>query len=140
MALNSFPDTEDEILKYVKENNIYFIEVWFTDILGYLKSFAITEHELRKAFEEGLGFDGSAIRGFTRIDESDMMAIPEPETFTVLPWKPEERKVARIFATIVEPNGTPYEGDPRNVLKRLYRGLKIWGLTSMLDLNWNIFI
>ncbi|HPO82500.1 MAG TPA: glutamine synthetase family protein [bacterium] len=127
MALNSFPDTEDEILKYVKENNIYFIEVWFTDILGYLKSFAITEHELRKAFEEGLGFDGSAIRGFTRIDESDMMAIPEPETFTVLPWRPEERKVARIFATIVEPNGTPYEGDPRNVLKKALQRAKNMG-------------
>jgi len=127
MALNNFPDTEDEILKYVKENNIYFIEVWFTDILGYLKSFAITEHELKKAFEEGLGFDGSAIRGFTRIDESDMMAIPEPETFTVLPWRPEERKVARIFATIVEPNGTPYEGDPRNVLKKALQRAKNMG-------------
>lgn len=127
MPLNRFPDTKEEILRYVKENNIYFIEIWFTDILGYLKSFAITEHELEKAFEEGLGFDGSSIRGFTRIDESDMMAIPEPETFAVLPWKPEDRKVARVFATIVEPNGTPYEGDPRNVLRRVLKRAKDMG-------------
>jgi glutamine synthetase len=93
MALESFPTTKEEILRYVKENDIYFIEIWFTDILGYLKSFAITSHELEKAFEEGLGFDGSSIRGFTRIDESDMMAIPEPETFAVLPWRPKERKI-----------------------------------------------
>lgn len=123
----SFPNTKEEILKYVKENEIYFVEIWFTDILGYLKSFAITSHELEKAFEEGLGFDGSSIRGFTRIDESDMMAIPEPETFAVLPWRPKERKVARVFATIVEPNGTPYEGDPRNVLRRTLEKAKKMG-------------
>ncbi len=123
----NFPNTKEEILKYVKENEIYFIEIWFTDILGYLKSFAITSHELEKAFEEGLGFDGSSIRGFTRIDESDMMAIPEPETFAVLPWRPKERKVARVFATIVEPNGAPYEGDPRNVLRRALEKAKKMG-------------
>lgn len=123
----SFPNTKEEILRYVKENEIYFIEIWFTDILGYLKSFAITSHELEKAFEEGLGFDGSSIRGFTRIDESDMMAIPEPKTFAVLPWRPKERKVARVFATIVEPNGTPYEGDPRNVLRRALEKAKKMG-------------
>jgi glutamine synthetase len=127
MALESFPTTKEEILRYVKENDIYFIEIWFTDILGYLKSFAITSHELEKAFEEGLGFDGSSIRGFTRIDESDMMAIPEPETFAVLPWRSKERKVARVFATIVEPNGKPYEGDPRNVLRRILRKAKDMG-------------
>ncbi|MBC7320017.1 glutamine synthetase [bacterium] len=122
-----FPNTKEDILRYVKENEIYFIEIWFTDILGYLKSFAITSHELEKAFEEGLGFDGSSIRGFTRIDESDMMAIPEPETFAVLPWRPKERKVARVFATIVEPNGKPYEGDPRNVLRKALEKAKGMG-------------
>lgn len=122
-----FPKTKEDILRYVEENEVYFIEIWFTDILGYLKSFAITSHELEKAFDEGLGFDGSSIRGFTRIDESDMMAIPEPETFVVLPWRPKERKVARVFATIVEPNGTPYEGDPRNVLKRMLEKAKRMG-------------
>lgn len=127
MPINNFPNTKEEILKYVKENDIYFVEVWFTDILGYLKSFAITAHELEKAFEEGLGFDGSSIRGFTRIDESDMMAIPEPETFAVLPWRPQDRKVARVFATIVEPNGKPYEGDPRNVLRKILKRAKDMG-------------
>jgi len=125
--MKSFPTTKEEILRYVKDNDIYFIEIWFTDILGYLKSFAITSHELEKAFEEGLGFDGSSIRGFTRIDESDMMAIPEPETFAVLPWRPKERKVARVFATIVEPNGKPYEGDPRNVLRKILGKAKDMG-------------
>lgn len=127
MSTNIFPKTKEDILRYVKENDVYFIEIWFTDILGYLKSFAITSHELEKALEEGLGFDGSSIRGFTRIDESDMMAIPEPETFAVLPWRPKERKVARVFATIVEPNGTPYEGDPRNVLRRILEKAKGMG-------------
>ncbi len=125
--MKSFPTTKEEILRYVRDNDIYFIEIWFTDILGYLKSFAITSHELEKAFEEGLGFDGSSIRGFTRIDESDMMAIPEPETFAVLPWRPKERKVARVFATIVEPNGKPYEGDPRNVLRKILGKAKDMG-------------
>ncbi len=127
MSMEIFPKTKEDILRYIEENEIYFIEVWFTDILGYLKSFAITSHELEKAFDEGLGFDGSSIRGFTRIDESDMMAIPEPETFAVLPWRPKERKVARVFANIVEPNGTPYEGDPRNVLRRTLKKAKRMG-------------
>ena len=124
MPLKDFPKTKEEILKYIKENEIYFVELWFTDILGYLKSFAITEHELEKAFEEGLGFDGSSIRGFARIDESDMIAFPEPETFATLPWKPRERKVARMFATIAEPNGNLYEGDPRNVLRKALKRAK----------------
>lgn len=130
MPLKDFPKTKDEILKYIKENEVYFVELWFTDILGYLKSFAITEHELEKAFEEGLGFDGSSIRGFTRIDESDMIAFPEPETFTILPWKPRERKVARMFATIVEPNGNLYEGDPRNVLRKTLKRAEKIGFDS----------
>jgi len=127
MPLKDFPKTKEEILKYIKENEIYFVELWFTDILGYLKSFAITEHELEKAFEEGLGFDGSSIRGFARIDESDMIAFPEPETFATLPWKPRERKVARMFATIAEPNGNLYEGDPRNVLRKALKRAKEMG-------------
>jgi glutamine synthetase len=119
MALSSYPKTEEDILKYVKENDVYFVEIWFTDILGYLKSFTITSHELEKAFVEGLGFDGSSVRGYTRIDESDMVAFPEPSTFAVLPWRPKDKKVARMFATIVEPSGKPFDGDPRNVLKKV---------------------
>ncbi|MEN3012305.1 MAG: glutamine synthetase family protein [Dictyoglomus thermophilum] len=125
----SFPKTKEEVLKYVKDNNVYFIEIWFTDILGYLKSFTITAHELEKAFEEGLGFDGSSVRGFTRIEESDMIAFPEPETFTILPWRPKDKKVARMFATILEPSGKTFEGDPRNVLRRMLAKAKELGFT-----------
>ncbi|MCX7845177.1 MAG: glutamine synthetase family protein [Dictyoglomaceae bacterium] len=127
--INSFPKTKEEILKYIKENEIYFVEIWFTDILGYLKSFTITAHELEKGFEEGLGFDGSSVRGFTRIDESDMIAFPEPETFTILPWRSKDKKAVRMFATIVEPSGKSFEGDPRNVLKRVLERARKMGFT-----------
>ncbi len=108
----------NEILSFTKEKDIKFIELWFTDILGYLKSFTIPREELKKAFEEGVGFDGSSIRGFVRIDESDMVAKPAPETFTVLPWRPRERGTARMFCDILNPDRTPFEGDPRNILKK----------------------
>lgn len=129
MALNNYPKTKEEVLKYIKENDVYFIEIWFTDILGYLKSFTITSHELEKAFEEGLGFDGSSVRGYTRIDESDMIAFPEPSTFSILPWRPKDKKVARMFATIVEPSGKPFEGDPRYVLKKVLKRAQEMGFT-----------
>lgn len=129
MSLNSYPKTKEEILRYIKENDVYFIEIWFTDILGYLKSFTITSHELEKAFEEGLGFDGSSVRGYTRIDESDMIAFPDPATFSILPWRQKDKKVARMFATIVEPSGKPFEGDPRYVLKRALKRAKDMGFT-----------
>jgi glutamine synthetase len=104
------------VLKAVKDNDIKFIRLWFTDILGILKSFAISPNELELALEEGMGFDGSSIQGFARIDESDMVAMPDPSTFTLLPWR--EGKVARMFTDVIKPDGTPYEGDPRQVLKR----------------------
>lgn len=123
-----FPKTKEEVLKFVKEENVQFVEIWFSDILGFLKSFTITPRELEKAFEEGLGFDGSSVRGYTRIEESDMVAFPEPETFTILPWR-KDVKVARMFATITEPDGKPFEGDPRNVLKRVLNEAKEKGFT-----------
>ncbi|MCS7201776.1 MAG: glutamine synthetase family protein [Dictyoglomus sp.] len=123
-----FPKTKEEVLKFVKEENVKFIEIWFTDILGFLKSFTITPRELEKAFEEGLGFDGSSVRGYTRIEESDMVAFPEPETFAILPWR-KDVKAARMFATIKEPDGRPFEGDPRNVLKNVLRKAKEKGFT-----------
>jgi len=101
----------------MEKENIFFLEIWFTDILGFLKSFTITRTEVPAAFEEGAGFDGSSIEGFARIDESDMIARPDPLTFQVLPWQ-DSGKVARVFADILEPSGKPFEGDPRNVLKR----------------------
>ena len=111
-------DQQTFVLQTCKERDIKFIRFWFTDILGSLKSFAITVEELEQALEEGMGFDGSSIEGFARIDESDMMAMPDPTTFQPLPWRPQERGVARMFCDIVRPDGSPFEGDPRYVLKR----------------------
>ncbi len=108
----------EKILKAVKDNNVQFIRLWFTDILGFLKSFAISPSELELAMSEGMGFDGSSIQGFARIDESDMVAMPDPDTFALLPWRPSEAPVARMFTDVVTPDGQPYEGDPRYVLKR----------------------
>ena len=106
------------VLQNCKDNDIKFIRLWFTDILGSLKSFAITVEELEQALEEGMGFDGSSIEGFARIDESDMVAMPDATTFQTLPWRPRERGVARMFCDVLHPDGSAFEGDPRCVLKR----------------------
>ena len=111
-------DQRDFVLQTCKDQDVKFIRLWFTDILGILKSFAITVEELEQALEEGMGFDGSSIEGFARIDESDMLAMPDAGTFQLLPWRPRERGVARMFCDIVHPDGSPFEGDPRYVLKR----------------------
>jgi glutamine synthetase len=107
----------DYVLRTVEERGIKFIRLWFTDILGTLKSFAITPQELEGAFTEGMGFDGSSIEGFSRIQESDMVAFPDPSTFQIIPWR-SEAQVARMFCDIREPDGPPFEGDSRYVLKR----------------------
>ena len=92
-------ESKEYVLKKAKEHDVKFIKMWFTDILGMLKSFAITVEELEGALEEGMGFDGSSIEGFARIDESDMLALPDPDTFRLLPWRPKEHHaVARMFA------------------------------------------
>ncbi|NIW10571.1 MAG: glutamine synthetase, partial [Gammaproteobacteria bacterium] len=121
--------TQEDVLKIVKERDVKFIRLWFTDILGQLKSFAITDDELEGAFNEGMGFDGSSIKGFARIDESDMLARPDPVTFQLVPWRPKEKAVARMFCDILNPDGSPYEGDPRYVLKRNLEGLRGMGYT-----------
>lgn len=108
---------QEYVLKQVKDKDVRFIRLWFTDVLGFLKSFAISPAELELAFEEGMGFDGSSIEGFTRIEESDMVAKPDPSTFTLLPWS-KETKVAKMFCDVKLPDGSPFEGDPRHVLKR----------------------
>ncbi len=119
MAKSSRAETKEYVLKKAKEHDVKFIRLWFTDILGLLKSFAITVEELEGALEEGMGFDGSSIEGFARIDESDMVAMPDPDTFQLLPWRPREhRAVARMFCDILRPGGDSFEGDPRYVLKR----------------------
>lgn len=110
---------KEYVLRMAKENNVKFIRMWFTDVLGVLKSFAITVEELEGALEEGMGFDGSSIEGFARIDESDMMARPDPATFSMLPWRPrDEYAVARMFCDIYQPGGKPFAGDPRYILKQ----------------------
>ena len=110
--------TRDDVLAMVQERDIRFIRLWFTDILGQLKAFSINVTELEDAFEGGMGFDGSSITGFNAIEESDMIAQPDPSTFNGLPWRPNEAGVARMFCDILTPERTPYEGDPRHVLKR----------------------
>ena len=110
--------SKKDVLKIAKERKVSFIQIWFTDILGILKGFAITPSELEGALTEGMGFDGSSIEGFARIEESDMIAMPDPATFEFLPWRPRERPVARMFCDILQPDGSHYEGDPRYVLKR----------------------
>src|SRR4249919_3582839 len=112
------PKTQEDVKALVQEHDIRFIRLWFTDILGQLKSFSINAQELEDAFEGGMGFDGSSITGFNAIEESDMIAMPDPATFAVLPWRPEDRGVARMFCDVVTPAREPYEGDPRQVLRR----------------------
>ena len=112
-------ERKEDVLRMAKEHDVKFIRLWFTDTLGMLKSFSITVEELEGALEQGMGFDGSSIEGFARIDESDMVALPDPTTFQLIPWRPREHNaVARMFCDILKPGGQPFEGDPRNVLKR----------------------
>jgi glutamine synthetase len=105
------------VLRTVEERGIRFVRLWFTDVQGFLKSVAISPAELEVAFEEGMTFDGSAIDGYARVQEADMLAKPDPSTFAVLPWRPEQQ-VARMFCDIYTPDGEPFSGDPRTVLKR----------------------
>jgi len=109
---------QDYVLRTVEERGVRFIRLWFTDVLGQLKSFAITPAELENAFVEGMTFDGSAIDGFSRVQESDMLAIPDANTFDVLPWRGEDAPVARMFCDVTDLDGTPFAGDPRHVLRR----------------------
>ncbi|HEX77764.1 MAG TPA: glutamine synthetase [Dehalococcoidia bacterium] len=119
MVTKTREESKERVLKMAKEHDVKFIRLWFTDILGMLKSFAITVEELEGALEEGMGFDGSSIQGYARIDESDMVALPDPDTFRLLPWRPrEQHAVARMFCDILKPGGEFFEGDPRYVLKR----------------------
>jgi glutamine synthetase len=133
MAKKSKDESKEYVLKMAKDRDVKFIKMWFTDILGFLKSFAITREELEQALEDGMGFDGSSIEGFARIDESDMVAMPDPDTFQLLPWRPREhRAVARMFCDILKPGGEPFEGDPRYVLK--------WNLKRVADMGYTYYV
>jgi glutamine synthetase len=114
----------------VRDEEVDFVLLWFTDIFGQLKSFAITVAELEGALDDGMGFDGSSITGFNPIEESDMVAIPDPNTFQVLPWKTGEHKVARMICDVVTPDGAPYEGDPRYVLRRALDRMRSMGFDA----------
>ncbi len=117
MVITREHEARQYVLRTAKENDVKFIRLWFTDILGTLKGFAITEAELEGALEYGMAFDGSTVEGFARRDESDMVAMPDPTTFSILPWRPRQNAVARMFCDILRPSGEPFEGDPRHVLK-----------------------
>ncbi len=120
---------KEYVLKKAVENDIKFIRLWFTDVQGFLKSFAITVEELENAMSEGMGFDGSSIEGFSRIEESDVIAMPDPSTFQILPWSPKQHGVARMFCDILEPDGSHFGGDPRWVLKMTLKKAKEMGYT-----------
>jgi hypothetical protein len=132
--------TAEDVFRIVRDKEISFIQIWFTDILGVLKSFSIRPSELEEAMTEGMGFDGSSIEGFSRIEESDMIAKPDPTTFQVLPWRPDEKPVARMFCDILTPDGSPYPGDPRYVLKRMVAKAAEKGFTSYLGPELEFFI
>src|SRR3954451_6897355 len=118
MPTNEQPQSAADVKALVDEHDIRFIRFWFTDILGQLKSFSINKEELDDAFEGGMGFDGSPITGFNAIEEADMIAMAGATTSKILPWRPEESGVGRVFCDIVTPDRQPYEGDPRHVLRR----------------------
>jgi glutamine synthetase len=116
------------VLRTVEERGIRFIRLWFTDVQGFLKSVSISPSELEVAFEEGMTFDGSAIDGYARVQEADMLARPDAASFQILPWRPDQQ-VARMFCDIVTPDGAPFEGDPRGVLKRNLQAAADMGYT-----------
>ncbi|MBN2248590.1 MAG: glutamine synthetase [Coriobacteriia bacterium] len=118
-----------DTIKAIKDQKIEFIHLWFTDVLGFLKSFTIDVEELELAVTEGMGFDGSSIQGFARIQESDMIAMPDPTTLQILPWRQKGVLVATMFCDIIRPNGSYYEADPRYVLRRNLERAKEMGFT-----------
>jgi glutamine synthetase len=123
-------EERERVRKLVADEGVEFVLLWFTDIEGHLKSFAITPGELEDALDDGMGFDGSSITGFNAIEESDMVAIPDPTTFQLMPWKPGETKVCRMISDVVTPDGKPYEGDPRYVLRRALERMESLGFET----------
>jgi glutamine synthetase len=126
----SDPKARKDVLKRINDEGVEFVLLWFTDIEGHLKSFAVTPSEIEGALDDGMGFDGSSITGFNAIEESDMVAIPDPETFQLMPWQEGEAKVGRMICDVVTPDGQPYEGDPRYVLRRALERMKSMGFDT----------
>jgi glutamine synthetase len=121
--------TREDIIRLVQEEDVEFIRLQFTDMLGNLKNIAVTANQLEKALDNSVMFDGSAIDGFVEIEESDMYLYPDPSTFEIFPWRPQQGKVARMICDVCRPDGTPFEGDPRLVLKRALSDAKEMGYT-----------
>ncbi|MBN1354322.1 MAG: glutamine synthetase [Candidatus Omnitrophica bacterium] len=132
--------TKKDVLKIAKEKDVKFIRLWFADITGQMKGFAITREELENALEDGMGFDGSSIKGFARIDESDMIAMPDPSTFTILPYRPKEKAVAGMLCDILNPDRTPYQGDSRYILKKVLDKAKSKGFEFYIGPELEFFI
>ncbi len=131
---------QEYVLRTVEERDVRFIRLWFTDVLGFLKSVAITASELENAFSEGIGFDGSSIDGFARVQEADMLVVPDASTFQVLPWRPESQGVARMFCDILTPDGQPFAADPRYVLKRTLERANEMGFTFYVHPEMEFFL
>ena len=117
--MTEFEHPNQYVIRACRDHDVKFIRLWFTDLLGTLKSVAITVEELEHALADGISFDGSSIQGFARTDEADMIVVPDPQTFQLLPWRPREQAVARMFCDITGPSGDPFEADPRWLLRRL---------------------
>src|SRR5213592_4648047 len=114
----------------IEQEGVEFVLLWFSDIEGHLKSFAVTPSEIEDALDDGMGFDGSSITGFNAIEESDMVAIPDPDTYQLMPWREGETKVGRMICDIVTPDGKRYEGDPRYVLRRALERMESLGFDT----------
>jgi len=132
--------TKKDVLKIAKEKDVKFIRLWFADISGQMKGFAITIDELEGALEDGMGFDGSSIKGFARIDESDVIAMPDPTTFTILPYQPKEKAMAGMLCDILNPDRTPYQGDSRYILKKVLERTAAKGYTFYVGPELEFFI
>jgi glutamine synthetase len=131
---------QDFVLSAAEDRGIRFVQLWFTDVLGRLKAFAIPTEELSEALSEGASFDGASVEGFSPVDEADMIAMPVPRTFQSLPWRPEEAGVARMFCDVLTADGEPFEGDPRLVLKRAMGRVRDLGFTAYIGGELDFFL
>lgn len=121
--------SKEDILRLVAEEDVEFVRLQFTDAFGILKNVAITSSQLRRALDNKIMFDGASIDGFVRIEESDMYLSPDLDSFTIFPWRPQQGKVARLICDVYKPDGTPFEGDPRYILKRVLKEAADMGYT-----------
>ena len=132
--------SKEDIIRLVEENDIKFIRLQFSDIFGSLKNVSITDRQLNRILENGCMFDGSSIEGFVRIEESDMILKPQLDSFNIFPWRPQQGKVARLICDVYRPDNIPFEGDPRNVLKKVINEAKSLGYTMNVGPECEFFL